>query len=144
MTAAWTEVSSLAYSLLFAREKIAAETVVMHDGAHQELLELASRAEHAARVGDHATLLAATRRLLTALAMHLDDEDTHWASLDDAARASRARDEHRVVEEFVNLVRAATRSDGQCRCASLAREAVRRLRHQIEVVEQDEASCARS
>ena len=100
---------------------------------HEELLELAGRAELAARSHDHAMLLATTRSFLTTLAMHLDNERNDRRALDDAAREYRARDEQRLVEEFVNLVEAATRSDGQCRCDRLARKALRRLRHQIEV-----------
>jgi hypothetical protein len=100
---------------------------------HGELLELASRIERAACSHDHATLLATTRSFLTTLAMHLDNEREDQRLLDDALRAYRARDEQRVVEEFVNLVRAATRSEARCRCDRLARKALRRLRHQIEI-----------
>jgi hypothetical protein len=100
---------------------------------HEELLELAGRAELAARSHDHATLLAATRCFLTTLAMHLDNERKEQRTLDDVVREYRARDEQKLVEEFVNLVEAATRSDGQCGCERLARKALRRLRYQIEV-----------
>ena len=100
---------------------------------HEELLELAGRAELAARSHDHATLLATTRCFLTTLAMHLDNERNEQRALDDAVREYRARDEQKLVEEFVNLVEAATLSDGQCRCEHLASKALRRLRYQIEV-----------
>ena len=91
---------------------------VMYDDncEHEELLELAGRAELAARSHDHATLLATTRCFLTMLAMHLDNERKEQRVLDDAVREYRARDEQKLVEEFVNLVEVATRSDGQCRC----------------------------
>jgi hypothetical protein len=100
---------------------------------HEELLELARRAERAARAHDHTTLLVTTRSFLTTLAMHLDHERDDQRALDDAVREYRARDEQKLVEEYVNLVAAATRSDRQCRCDRLARSALRRLRHQIEV-----------
>ena len=100
---------------------------------HEELLELAGRAEHAARSHDHETLLATTRCFLTTLAMHLDNERKEQRELDNAVREYRARDEQKLVEDFVKLVEVATRSDGQCRCERLARKALRRLRHQIEV-----------
>lgn len=103
------------------------------DREHEELLELAGRAEAAARSHDHETLLATTRCLLTTLAMHLDNERGQQRLVGNAVGAYRARDEQRVVEEFVNLVRTATRSDAQCRCERLAGTALRRLRHQIEV-----------
>jgi hypothetical protein len=99
---------------------------------HQDLLELARRAEIAARSHDHDTLLATTRRFLTALAMHLDNEREEQRLLDDAVREHRARGEQQLVEEFVNLVHAATtRSHEECRCEHLARKALLRLRHQI-------------
>jgi hypothetical protein len=100
---------------------------------HEDLLELAGCAELAARSHDHATLLATTRYFLTMLAMHLDNERKAQRALDDAVREYRARDEQKLVEEFVNLVEAATHSVGQCRCEPLARKALRRLRYQIEV-----------
>jgi hypothetical protein len=103
------------------------------DCEHEELLELAGRAERAARSHDHATLLSITRSFLTALAMHLDNEREDQRTLGEAVRVCRARDEQKLVEDFVNLVEAATRSDGQCRCDRLARTALRRLHHQIEV-----------
>jgi len=100
---------------------------------HEELLELAGRAEFAARIHDHAALLATTRRFLTKLAIHLDNERNEQRSLDRAAREYRARDEQELVEEFVNLAEVAAHSDGRCRCGALARKALRRLRHQIEI-----------
>jgi HD superfamily phosphodiesterase len=104
------------------------------DAEHEELLELAGRAELAARSHDHETLLATTHRFLTALAMHLDNEREDQRLLDAAARDHRARSVQKVVEEFVNLVHAASvRSDANCRCERLARQAVVLLRHQIEV-----------
>jgi hypothetical protein len=100
---------------------------------HEDLLELAGRAVLAARSHDHATLLATSRCFLTTLAIHLDNERKEQHALDDAVRKYRARDEQKLVEEFVSLVEAATRSDGQRRCERLARRALRRLHHQIEV-----------
>ena len=61
---------------------------------HEELLELAGRAELAARL--HTTtrhLLATTRCFLTTLAMHLDNERKEQRELDNAVR------EHRVCDE---------------------------------------------
>jgi hypothetical protein len=100
---------------------------------HEDLLALAGQAELAARSHDHATLLTTTRHLLTMLAMHLDNEQHAQRVLDHAVAEHRARDEQKLVEDFVKLVEAATRSGGQCRCETLARNALRRLRHQIEV-----------
>jgi hypothetical protein len=110
------------------------DTASNRDSEHEELLELAGRAELAARSHDHATLLATTNRLLTALAMHLDEEWKNQRLLDDVAREHRARNEQKVVEEFVNLVHAATiPSNAPCHCERLARQASLLLRHQIEV-----------
>ena len=104
------------------------------DSEHEELLELAGRAELAARSHDHATVLATTNRLLTTLAMHLDGERENQHLLDDVAREHRARSEQKIVEEYVNLVHAATvPSNGSCRCERLARQASLFLRHRIEV-----------
>ena len=110
------------------------DTASKRDSEHEELLELAGRAELAARSHDHATLLATTNRLLTKLAMHLDDERNDQRLLDDVVREHRARGEQKVVEEFVNLVHAATvPSNAACCCERLARHASLLLRHQIEV-----------
>ena|SRR5437016_5781720 len=106
------------------------------DLEHQDLLELAQHAEIAARSHDHETLLATTRCFLTALAIHLDNEREEQRLLDDAVRERRARGEQQLVEDFVNLVHAATlRSSAECRCARLARKALLCLRHQILVEE---------
>ena len=104
------------------------------DTEHDELLALARRAEDAARAHDRRALLTASRHFLTALASHLDGERVERRLLDDAVREGRARDEQEVVEEFVNLVRAAVHGSGaKCHCDRLARVATTRLRDLIEV-----------
>jgi len=102
------------------------------DVEHETLLDLAGRAEFAARAHDHETLVATTRFLLTALAMHLDDEREERCPVDDKVGQHKARYEQEVIEEFVNLVHAATTlSKADCHCERLARRAMLRLRHQI-------------
>ena len=65
------------------------------DAEHEELLELAGRAELEARSHDHEALLATTHRFLTVLAMHLDNEREDQRLLDAAARDHKSRAAYR-------------------------------------------------
>jgi len=103
------------------------------DTQHEELLALAHRAQRAAIARDRSGLVTETNRLLTALAMHLDDEMNRHVLSDDASHEAEARSLQRLVEQFVTLARAAAiGSDAEPSLEGLANEALLQLYRQID------------
>lgn len=103
------------------------------DLQHHELLELARTTQRAADARDRTAVLRTSNRLLTALAMHLDDEMNGRLFPDPAVRAAAARDQQTLIERLVTLIRAAASGDSGPSLARLAEEVQDLLQLQIEV-----------
>jgi hypothetical protein len=103
------------------------------DLQHHELLELARTTQQAANARDRTAVLRTSNRLLTALAMHLDDEMNGPLFPDPIVRAAAARDQQTLIERLVMLARAASSGDSGPSLARLADEVWDLLQRQVEV-----------
>jgi hypothetical protein len=103
------------------------------DLQHHELLELARTTRRAADARDRTAIVRSSNRLLTALAMHLDDEMNGRLFPDPIVRAAAARDQQTLIERLVTLTHAAAAGDSGPSLERLAEEVQGLLQLQIEV-----------
>jgi hypothetical protein len=103
------------------------------DLQHHELLELARTTQQAADARDRTAVLRTSNRLLTALAMHLDDEMNGRFFPDPIVRAAAERDQQALIERLVTLTHAAASGDSGPSLARLADEVQDLLQRQVDV-----------
>ena len=105
----------------------------MHE-VHQGIVELAREAQSAAIAGNERDVERIATRVLTELAIHLDDERLTMIKLDtidpDLATDLRYR-RRRVIESLLELSEEPSTTGGECHCRELADEIVALLDEEV-------------